>query len=255
MTRFRSYAAARVAAFNDHRQDIIGETSKPFDLANRKDGKLQTTVHIEKGFDAQAKVLRQVTINFYDAEGKRPVQTIYAARAKSQGAGLKEWTLFDGQLTDLTTGAVSKFDHAADTIGLQKTPENMAFLQRDPETLNFHDLRRQIAELKSGERQRQRRRSQCRSRPLVQSLAAFLVPDFCTGRRTAWDAPAALGQSQRLCLGAADHAGLLCDLHKHEQHRDWRGHSADFGGVAAEHFRVRGRLGADLESGELRWVK
>ena len=148
--RISSYAAAQVADFNNHRQDIVGETTKPFDLANRKDGKLQTTVHIEKGFDAQAKVLRQVTINFYDADGKRPVQTIYADRAKSQGAGLKEWTLFDGQLTDLTTGAVSKFDHAADTIGLQKTPENMAFLQRDPETLSFHDLRRQIAELKSG---------------------------------------------------------------------------------------------------------
>ena len=60
--RIAPYANLKVAEFNDHRQDIVGETSKPFDLANRKDGKLQTTVHIEKGFDAQAKVLRQVTI-------------------------------------------------------------------------------------------------------------------------------------------------------------------------------------------------
>ncbi len=148
--RIAPYANLRVAEFNDHRQDIVGETSKPFDLANRKDGKLQTTVHIEKGFDAQAKVLRQVTITLFDSDGQRPRQTIYAARAKSQGAGLKQWTLYDGQLTDLTTGAVSKFARAADTVGIQKTPENMAFLQRSPETLNFAELARQIREMKRG---------------------------------------------------------------------------------------------------------
>ena len=140
----------RVAEFNDHRQDIVGETSKPFDLGNRKDGKLQVDVHIEKGFDAEAKVLRQVTINFYDADGKRPVQTIYAARAKSRGAGLKEWTLYDGQITDLNTGAITKFNQFEDTIGIQRTPENMVFLQRLPETLNFSELKRQIQEMKAG---------------------------------------------------------------------------------------------------------
>ena len=148
--RISPYAHLKVAEFNDHRQDIVGETSKPFDLANRRDGKLQTTVHIEKGFDAEAKVLRQVTINFYDAEGRHPVQTIYAARAKSRGGGLKEWTLYDGQVTDLATGAVTKFNQLDDTIGIQKTPENMAFLQRDPETLSFSELKHQIQEMKSG---------------------------------------------------------------------------------------------------------
>lgn len=148
--RIAPYANLQVAEFNDHRQDIVGETSKPFDLPNRKDGKLQVNVHIEKGFDAQAKVLRQVTINFYDADGKRPVQTIYADRAKSRGAGLKEWTLYDGQVTDLNTGGISKFSQFEDTIGIQRTPENMAFLQRNPETLNFSELARQIREMKSG---------------------------------------------------------------------------------------------------------
>ena len=145
-----SYASAQVADFNSHRQDIIGETSKPFDLANRKDGKLQTTVHIEKGFDAEAKVLRQVTIIFYDPDGL-PSKVIYAARAKSNGSDLKEWSLYNAKVVDQKTGLVytvpGKFQ---DTIGIHKTPENMEFLQRDPETLNFHDLRRQITELKSG---------------------------------------------------------------------------------------------------------
>jgi lipopolysaccharide export system permease protein len=147
--RIAPYANLRVAEFNDHRQDIIGETTKPFDLANRKDGKLQTTVHIEKGFDAQAKVLRQVTIASYDADGQ-PRFVTYAARAKSHGSGLKEWTLYDGKTTDMRTGAIYGFAQGEDTVGIQKTPENMAFLQRNPETLNFHDLQRQIKEMKAG---------------------------------------------------------------------------------------------------------
>ncbi len=148
--RIAPYANLQVAQFNDHRQDIVGETSKPFDLANRKDGALQTTVHIEKGFDAEAKVLRQVTITFYDTSGQ-PSKVIYAARAKSQGSGLKEWTLYDARVVDQKTGLVyAAPGQLQDTIGIQKTPENMAFLQRDPETLNFHDLQRQIAEMKSG---------------------------------------------------------------------------------------------------------
>ncbi len=147
--RIAPYANLQVAQFNDHRQDIVGETSKPFDLANRKDGKLQTTVHIEKGFDAEAKVLRQVTITFYGADGQ-PTSVTYAARAKSQGSGLKEWTLYDAKIVDLASGFVVRQKQFEDTVGIQKTPENMAFLQRDPETLNFHDLQRQIAEMKAG---------------------------------------------------------------------------------------------------------
>ena len=147
--RIAPYANLQVAEFNDHRQDIVGETSKPFDLANRKDGKLQTTVHIEKGFDSQAKVLRQVTITEYSADG-RPSLVVYADRAKSHGSGLKEWTLYDAQIVDQATGAVTKYGQFEDTIGIQKTPENMAFLQRNPETLNFSELARQIREMKSG---------------------------------------------------------------------------------------------------------
>ena len=147
--RIAPYANLQVAEFNDHRQDIVGETSKPFDLANRKDGKLQTTVHIEKGFDAEAKVLRQVTITLYGPDGQ-PTFVTYAARAKSHGSGLKEWTLYDARVVDQRTGFVITQPQLEDTVGIQKTPENMAFLQRAPETLDFHDLKRQIAEMKAG---------------------------------------------------------------------------------------------------------
>lgn len=146
--RVASYAHAWVADFNSHRQDVIGETTRPLDLANRSDGKLQVTVHIEKGYDVLAKTLRQVTIIVYGPDGA-PRQTIYADRAKPHGSGLKTWTLYNEQSTDLATG-IRVQNNQIDTFQINKTPENMAFLQRDPETLNFHDLQKQINELKAG---------------------------------------------------------------------------------------------------------
>ena len=53
-------------------------------------------------------------------------------------------------MVDQATGAITKYGQFEDTIGIQKTPENMAFLQRNPETLNFSELARQIREMKAG---------------------------------------------------------------------------------------------------------
>jgi len=146
--RIASNAHAWVADFNSHRQDVIGETTRPLDLANRSDGKLQVTVHIEKGYDVLAKTLRQVTITVYGPDGA-PRQTIYADRARPRGSGLKTWTLYNEQATDLATG-IKFHNDQIDTFQINKTPENMTFLQRDPETLNFRELQKQINELKAG---------------------------------------------------------------------------------------------------------
>lgn len=147
--RIASYANGRVADIKDHRQDVVGETTKPLDLPNRKDGKLQAMVHVERGYDVQAKALRQVTITVYDAQG-RPSEIFYADRAKPHGAGFKSWTLYDGTFAILDParpafGPIQKLE----TDEINRTPENINFLRRDPETLNFRDLQRQINELKA----------------------------------------------------------------------------------------------------------
>ena len=147
--RIATYATARVADFNNHRQDIIGETTRPLDLANRPDGKLQVAVHVEKGYDVVAKALRQVTITVYDADG-RPSKITYADHAIAHGNGFKTWTLYDASVWSLQGFAGKVTSPQLDTNDINKTPENMAFLQRDPETLNFRDLQRQINELKAG---------------------------------------------------------------------------------------------------------
>ncbi len=147
--RIATYATERVADFNSHRQDILGETTHPLDLANRADGKLQVTVHVEKGYDVVAKALRQVTITVYDPDG-RPSKIIYADRAIARGNGFKTWTLYDGYGVNWQGAPFSTPFSRMQTNEINKTPENMSFLQRDPETLNFRDLQRQINELKAG---------------------------------------------------------------------------------------------------------
>ena len=53
--RIASYANQRVSDIKDHRDQYVGETTKPFDFANRaEDGTLQVTVHVEIGYDVLA---------------------------------------------------------------------------------------------------------------------------------------------------------------------------------------------------------
>jgi len=148
--RIASYALQRSNAISEHRQDLLGETSKPFDFATRKDGKLTATVHVEQGYDAQAKAMRRVTVTEYGADG-RPVQIYYAARATPHGTGFRSWTGQDVEVASLMPlGGLAHVNQLELGEKINKTPENIAFLQRDPDTLNFHDLQRQITELRLG---------------------------------------------------------------------------------------------------------
>ena len=142
-----SYANQQVADIKDHYEKYLGESNKPFDFASNKDGHL-VTVHIEKGYDAQAKVMRQVTITVYDPDGS-PNQMFYAERAQAHGTDFHSWTLQNvKQVLCIAPGGV--ITHGSfDLHELSATPEDLKFLQRDPETLDFHDLKRQIDALKA----------------------------------------------------------------------------------------------------------
>lgn len=127
----------------------LPESSRPFDLPPvRKDGRLQMTVHIERGFDLADKSMRQVTITLYDARGDKPVKILHAARAR--WAGGTSWQLRDVDINNL--GETGGWNHlkAVQSYPLAKTPEDVDFLRRPPETLNFAQLRQQIVRLKAG---------------------------------------------------------------------------------------------------------
>lgn len=148
--KIASYANLQKANILARRDQLFGETSKPFDFVNRDDkDHLQITVHIEKGYDPITKTLRQVTITTYDTSG-HPALITYAERAQSLGRGLKTWRLFNGTATSLG-GTVPFRAETPDgqTYDLDKTSDNMDILRRDPETLNFRDLQTQIRQLKA----------------------------------------------------------------------------------------------------------
>ena len=142
-----SYANQQVADIKEHYEKYLGESNKPFDFSSNKDGHL-VTVHIEKGYDVREKAMRQVTITVYDTQG-RPSLLLYADRAQAHGANFRSWTLHNGTQAILTApGGVSTFS-VAESSQLNTTPENIQFLHRDPETLNFRDLQRQIEAMKA----------------------------------------------------------------------------------------------------------
>ncbi len=142
-----SYANQRVADIKEHYEKYLGESHKPFDFASSKDGRL-ITVHIENGYDVEAKAMRQVTITEYDTAG-HPTVLLYADRAQAHGTNFLSWTLHNcTQVTCLAPGGVTTFNNL-EFHELNATPENLKFLQRDPDTLNFRDLRRQIDALKA----------------------------------------------------------------------------------------------------------
>jgi lipopolysaccharide export system permease protein len=145
--RVASYANQRVADIKEHYEKYLGESNKPFDFASNKDGHL-VTVHIENGYDVQAQAMRKVTITVYDPDG-RPVHMFYADRAQAHGTDFHSWTLQNAtQVFCKPPGGVLTFG-SFDLHELNATPENLKFLQRDPETLDFRDLRRQIDALKA----------------------------------------------------------------------------------------------------------
>ncbi len=145
--RVAPYANQKVADIKEHYEKYLGESNKPNDFASTVDGHL-ITVHIERGFDVRAKAMRQVTITVYDPDGT-PSTLLYAQRAQAHGTNFKAWTLINGTQAVLKSpGGVATFKRM-ETTDLNVTPDDVAFLQRDPETLNFSDLQRQINRLKA----------------------------------------------------------------------------------------------------------
>ncbi len=149
--RVASYANQRVASLTSGIKAGLGQgggTDQPLDFPVRLGGRMQYLVHADKGIDIHARAMRDVTVVHYDAQG-RPAETYYAEKAVYQSGN--NWTLVNGQVY---TGWPAPFLTSADSahvFDMGKNLESASFLERDPDTLTFHDLRRQIALLR-GER-------------------------------------------------------------------------------------------------------
>ncbi len=150
--RVASYANQRLVSITNGIKAGLGQgggTDQPVDFPVRLGDKMQYLVHADKGVDIREKALRDVTVVHYDAQG-RPAETYYAAQAVYQSGN--NWTLVNGQVYTGWPAPFLTSAGSAKVFDLGKNLESASFLDRDPDTLTFHDLRRQIALLR-GERQ------------------------------------------------------------------------------------------------------
>lgn len=144
-----SYAQQQVLNLTQNIKQHLGEqgeTAQPFDFPVRNGDQLQMLVHVEKGFDLKEKAMRQVTITAFDAQGN-PTIIYHAEKARwKQGSN---WELINGFLNHL--GENMAYGQLGETqiFDLHKNLESTSFLQREPETLNFGQLRRQIQLLRA----------------------------------------------------------------------------------------------------------
>lgn len=144
--RVASYAYQRVADIKENYMSYLGESTKPFDFPSSSDGR-RVVIHIGRGYDARAKAMRQVTITVFGSDD-RPDVLFYADRAQAQGTDLHAWTLLNGTEVFLKPpGGI--LQNKTMQININTTASDVAFLQRDPETLNFRDLQQQINRLKA----------------------------------------------------------------------------------------------------------
>lgn len=140
------YAQMEITYFKTH----ISQEIQPVDQAislppvRDKDGNLVATIWVEGGYDTRTDSLRQVTVNEYDPKTGKPIATVYADRAKWEGGN--DWTLQNAT----TLGAGQTMQSAAlASQDIKISPQQLADLNIDPETLNFFQLARLIARLRA----------------------------------------------------------------------------------------------------------
>ena len=147
--RVEPYAQQQVANLTNNIRSSLGqegETTRPLDFPVREHNHLQFLVHAEKGFDLSEKALRQVTITQFDLKGN-PTAIFHAEKARwEQG---NNWELMEGQGNSLGQNMAYFQVMHGKTFDLHKSLQSTSFLDRDPATLDFHDLRRQIGLLKA----------------------------------------------------------------------------------------------------------
>lgn len=137
---------------------------EPLYFESSDNGMLQFFVQVEGGVDPRAATMRDVTVVLYGPAGL-PAWLIYARQAHYQGVtpdDLKHWQLSDVtgafigtseqpavhySWASLTSFPVDPQMNQELTDALNATPQEMALMGRDPQTLDFAQTRQRIAYL------------------------------------------------------------------------------------------------------------
>lgn len=115
-------------------------SEKPFFVPDQSNGKTNSIVWIQGGFDAAKGTLRGVTmIRYMD---NKPQSVVYAKEAIWKKGN--EWSFREGYFQSLGSGQTVIVPFARSTtqeIKLDKTPEQLALYQKSAEQLSFAQLR------------------------------------------------------------------------------------------------------------------
>ncbi len=155
-----SYAAHQLVDLRKQALNQQIETDKPFDLpATRDHDVLRATVHVEKGFNLQARTMRDVTITLYDTHGR--ITAIYQAEnAHPQGNDPNADAYVLDNVTGYSLTQAPTYQHwptlsaryqGIDQSAIAKAPTVTglyALLKADPNALPFAETRRAIAQFK-----------------------------------------------------------------------------------------------------------
>jgi lipopolysaccharide export system permease protein len=145
--RIAAYATYQTYQIKANLTKYLGESSHAFSFDVPASGKDYTAfeVHVEKGYDAQRQQLKDVTITGFQGPG---APTVIAHADYAGYAGGNKWSLINPAFNYLGPNASYIETTQTASYDLQKAPAEVEFLSRDPDTLSFHDLKRQIDLLK-----------------------------------------------------------------------------------------------------------
>ena len=128
-----------------------GFAQQPLHFETRDNGALQALIQIEGGINLQTKTMHSVTIVLYDhGKATMNVQAASGRYLGSQMDNFKSWRLYDVDINRLgPTGGYSHWNQLDSkdlgTNALNQNPEEMALLNREPDTLDFTQMRRRVA--------------------------------------------------------------------------------------------------------------
>jgi lipopolysaccharide export system permease protein len=126
----------------------VGETTRPCLFPpHYQDRNLLAVAACAGGYDLAEKALKKVTIVELNPDTGVPVATIHGESATWNGG--TNWVLNDVVLDRSDpTGREHMHLHSAAATDITVTPANAEFLQRDPDSLSFRELDRQITAMK-----------------------------------------------------------------------------------------------------------
>ena len=145
--RIASAASAEIADIKNDPKFLNSQSVKPFTF-RQKVGEQTLIISVEKGFDTRTNTMKQLSVVSLNARGV-PTDMVQADEAYWTPNATVHWVAHNAVINSLGKNP-SVFEAGNSLLkDLTVTPDDVKFEERDPDTLNFADLRKQIRLLRN----------------------------------------------------------------------------------------------------------